>query len=771
MTERFTDAFLEQVKDAVPITEVVGQYVVWDKAKSQPNKGDLWACCPFHGENSPSFHADDGRGTYHCFGCGVGGDHFRFLMEHAGQSFPDAVAYVAELAGVALPGDDTPQARGAAPAAQPKPVEQKPKGKWTLVEADPYTDADGNLLYEVCRIQWKLADGSWELGRKGKPKKSFVQRRPSGRPDGSKVWGLSAGEYMRSGPGKDWKVFHEVTFSELATGERGLFLDAVPHTIFGHPAVEIAIAEGRTILLPEGERKARVAIKLGYAGTTNSSGAGNWPEHLSPLFQDADIVIPIDNDEAGRAAGERKAEALHGITRRIRILDFAAVIPGFPVGYDIVDWHSAGGTAEQLAEIIAALPDWKVKPKAAPPSSFGARPWREMLQRRQRHEWLVKGLIERAGVCLIPGMSGSGKSFFVVDLGLAIALGNDYAGRKVRQGLVAYQAGEAGVGAAMRLEGYRQANSIPVEQDIPFVLLPGRLDLFGGDEATDKFIAELLAWEAWYGMKLELAIIDTFSAATIGMDEISSKDMGQVTARLIRIAEACKCAVAVVHHMGADGKRSRGSTILEANVPTIIEVEVTKDRDEDGRPIRRAFLKKNKEGPAQFGWKFVLKSVVVEQDEDGVDETTCVLDRPRGKEQSNESKLSDNEKLALDALIHASVQHGKDAPSALGIDRKVVPLDEWFRAARDIWSFIDKKNETAEEREARFDKELKTALQTAGRSLQNGGYIGRSNEHRVAWWTGKEQVRKPQPSARPHFTPPKLDEKLRQELKDLDVPF
>jgi hypothetical protein len=769
LIDRFTDAFLDEVRAAVPITEVVGQHVVWDKSKG--SKTDRWACCPFHSESGPSFHADDNRGIYHCFGCGVSGDHFKFVTEFNRLSFPDAVAFVAELGGVTMPGQEPRQGAAAADRrTAPPPEEPKPKGKWTMVETDPYTDNEGNLKYEVCRIQWKLPDGSWEIGRKGKPKKTFVQRRPSGRPDKSWAWGLSEGEYMRAAPGRDWKPFNAGQFDEWPQGERGLFLPAVGHTVFDHQGLEIAIAEGKTILLPEGERKARVSQALGFGGTTNSGGANNWQEHFSDYFVGADVVIPMDNDETGREAAEIKARSLRGKAARIRLLDFAALDATFQPGFDIVDWHADGGTSDQLRIIIDLLPDWTPAPLKAPPSSFGARPWREMLQSRVRHEWLVKGLIERAGVCLIPGMSGSGKSFFIVDLGLAIAMGHEYAGRKVTQGLVAYQAGEAGVGAAMRLEGYRKANNISPEQDIPFVLLPGRLDLFGGDEATDKFIAELLAWEAWYGIKLELAIVDTFSAATIGMDEISSKDMGLVVSRLLRIADKCQCAVAVVHHMGADGKRSRGSTILEANVPTIIEIEVTKDKDEDGRPIRRAFLKKNKEGPAQFGWKFVLKQVVVETDEDGVDVTTCVLDRPRGKERSEESKLSDNEKLALDALIHASVDHGKDSPAGLGVDRKVVALEAWFKAARDIWSFIDKKSETAEEREARFDRELKTALQSAGRSLQNAGYIGRSNEHRVAWWTGKEQTRKAPAAPKPAFVP-RINEDLRKELSEMDVPF
>src|SRR5690606_18178395 len=64
------------------------------------------ACCPFHGEKSPSFHCEDRKGRYHCFGCGVSGDHFRFLTELEGLSFPEAVERIADLAGVRMPTRD-----------------------------------------------------------------------------------------------------------------------------------------------------------------------------------------------------------------------------------------------------------------------------------------------------------------------------------------------------------------------------------------------------------------------------------------------------------------------------------------------------------------------------------------------------------------------------------------------------------------------------------------------------------------------------------------
>ncbi|MGB8816308.1 MAG: DNA primase [Rhizobiaceae bacterium] len=103
---RFPTSFLDDIRDRVPISTIVGRRVAFDRKKSNPGRGDMWACCPFHGEKSPSFHCEDRKGRYHCFGCGVSGDHFRFLTELEGLSFPEAVETVAGIAGVPMPARD-----------------------------------------------------------------------------------------------------------------------------------------------------------------------------------------------------------------------------------------------------------------------------------------------------------------------------------------------------------------------------------------------------------------------------------------------------------------------------------------------------------------------------------------------------------------------------------------------------------------------------------------------------------------------------------------
>ncbi len=100
---RFPPSFLDDIRNRVSVSSVIGRKVAWDRRKTNAGKGDYWACCPFHGEKSPSFHADDRKGRYYCFGCKQSGDIFTYLTEKEGMPFPEAVAQLAAEAGLPMP--------------------------------------------------------------------------------------------------------------------------------------------------------------------------------------------------------------------------------------------------------------------------------------------------------------------------------------------------------------------------------------------------------------------------------------------------------------------------------------------------------------------------------------------------------------------------------------------------------------------------------------------------------------------------------------------
>ncbi len=92
------DEIVAKIKDAVDIVELIGESVRLER------KGRSYAgLCPFHDEKTPSFIVSPDRQSWHCFGCGKGGDVFTFVMEKEGLNFPEALAELARRAGVALP--------------------------------------------------------------------------------------------------------------------------------------------------------------------------------------------------------------------------------------------------------------------------------------------------------------------------------------------------------------------------------------------------------------------------------------------------------------------------------------------------------------------------------------------------------------------------------------------------------------------------------------------------------------------------------------------
>jgi DNA primase len=99
--------FLDDLRNRVSLSSVVARKVVWDQRKSNLSKGDMWAPCPFHQEKSASFHVDDRKGFYYCFGCHAKGDALSFLRETENIGFMEAVELLAHEVGLTMPARDS----------------------------------------------------------------------------------------------------------------------------------------------------------------------------------------------------------------------------------------------------------------------------------------------------------------------------------------------------------------------------------------------------------------------------------------------------------------------------------------------------------------------------------------------------------------------------------------------------------------------------------------------------------------------------------------
>lgn len=94
----YPEELVEEIRAGNDIVDVISGYV-----RLQKKGGNYWACCPFHNENTPSFSVSGSKQMYHCFGCGVSGNVYTFVMKYENYSFQEAVKLLADRAGVKLP--------------------------------------------------------------------------------------------------------------------------------------------------------------------------------------------------------------------------------------------------------------------------------------------------------------------------------------------------------------------------------------------------------------------------------------------------------------------------------------------------------------------------------------------------------------------------------------------------------------------------------------------------------------------------------------------
>ncbi len=327
---RFTDQFLEEIRQRLPITQVVGEHVLWDKRKSQPGKGDMWACCPFHAEKSPSFHADDRRGIYHCFGCGASGDHFRFLTEKAGMSFPEAVEKLAGMAGVPMPARDERTER--------REAEQR-----SLVDvmelATKYFEAA--LAHNVgARARGYLFERGVSATSQSRFRIGFAPESRNGLKEHLAANGVSAQAMIDTGlvtsrdddpltydrfrnrvmfPISDFRgrviafggraMSPDVPAKYLNSPETQLF--SKRQTLYNGQSARAAARDGATVIVVEGYLDVIAAVSAGFEGAVAPLGTALTEEHVQLLWRMSDNpVLCFDGDKAGLKAAERAADLI-----------------------------------------------------------------------------------------------------------------------------------------------------------------------------------------------------------------------------------------------------------------------------------------------------------------------------------------------------------------------------------------------------------------------------------------------------------------------------
>ena len=226
--------------------------------------------------------------------------------------------------------------------------------------------------------------------------------------------------------------------------------------------------------------------------------------------------------------------------------------------------------------------------------------------------WLIKNVLPDAGLIVLFGASGSGKTFVAIDLAYAIAMGIQWRGNRTKKGRVLIIAAEGGKGMSKRLKAYLKHHKIdPKDVDIGLLTVPPNF-LLSAD------VTELAAAVSASG-GADVIIVDTMAQVTPGANENSSEDVGLALANARALETATGATIIMVDHSGKDASKGvRGWSGKRAAADA--ELEVLKY--ENG--TRELRITKMKDGDDGLKWGFRLEMVVVGTDADGDPITSCV---------------------------------------------------------------------------------------------------------------------------------------------------
>ncbi len=364
--------FLDELRTRLSLSQVVGRKVMWDQRKSNQGKGDMWAPCPFHHEKTASFHVDDQKGFYYCFGCHAKGDAISFVKETENVSFIEAVEILAREAGMPMPARD--------PKAQ-----EKQDRRTQLAEVM-------EQAVQFFRLQLKTGAGGQArdyLARRGLGAEALERWEIGFAPDGwQALWDhlrgknvaedliLGAGLAKPSNKGKKPydtfrnRIMYPIRDARgrcIAFGGRAMdpndnakYLNS-PETelfdkgrsLYNHGPARQAAGKGQPLIVAEGYMDVIALAEAGFGASVAPLGTAITEHQLHLLWRVSDEpIIALDGDTAGLRAAMRAVDLALPLLEAGKSLRFALM----PDGKDPDDLLRAEGPAAVQAVLDAAMP-------------------------------------------------------------------------------------------------------------------------------------------------------------------------------------------------------------------------------------------------------------------------------------------------------------------------------------------------------------------------------------------------------------------------------
>lgn len=366
------NGFLDELRTRVTLSSIVGKKVTWDMRKSNMAKGDFWAPCPFHQEKSASFHVDDRKGYYYCFGCHAKGDAVTFVKESENLGFMEAVQVLAQEAGMQMPARD--------PRAAEK-ADRRTELQQVMDEAVKYyrlqiKTAAGSAARSYLSQKRRLTEAAWDRWDIG-----WSPDNAQGLVDHLRAKGISedlmtaSGVVAKSDSGRLYDRFQARIIFPIRDGRgriislggrsldpnaRAKYLNG-PETelfdkgrnLFNQSPAREAAGKGKQLIVAEGYMDVIALSEAGFTASVAPLGTAVTEDQLRLIWRIADEpIIALDGDTAGLRAAQRVIDLALPMLEAGKALRFA-ILPG---GMDPDDLIKAQGAPAMQAVLDQAKP-------------------------------------------------------------------------------------------------------------------------------------------------------------------------------------------------------------------------------------------------------------------------------------------------------------------------------------------------------------------------------------------------------------------------------
>jgi hypothetical protein len=308
-------------------------------------------------------------------------------------------------------------------------------------------------------------------------------------------------------------------------------------------------SSSRMVFIVEGEKDVDRLRKIGFVATTNAMGAGKWLPEYNVSLKGRNVTILPDNDDVGRKHAEQVAHHLVAVAASVRIV----YLPGLPDHGDVSDWLDAGGHRPALEEIVT-----QTSPQPKPQPSYPVQTLATLMDKP--HEvgvQIVEGILWERWTHWLFSKPNTGKTVFLIAVGLHVAAGKPFLGRAVKQSPVLFISEDSPEAV---IQDY--AERVCELSGIEWSNLPFYINVSRGLRITDQAGIEKMI-DAYESCPISPGLV-MFDACErlVPSDKFSSNEMDPFGRCLAMLSDR-GCTNIVIDHVRKESKENQGTDLMQ----------------------------------------------------------------------------------------------------------------------------------------------------------------------------------------------------------------